>query len=121
MLFADPWEFPAPPQPSHQKRGSGFYIQEPIVNTVEGDYLTSVVLTPPSTPPPQCLSSSSSSQYDLSDNNSTITFRRKSRPMSENLSDRKGTIPMPNSDTDDERYHISRRGRFVITSEVAYR
>lgn len=121
MLFADPWEFPAAPQPNHKQRETGFYIQDPVSNIVDEHCPTSEAITPPSTPPPQCLSSSSSSQYDLSDNNSTITFRRKPRPMSENLSDRKGSMHIPTSDTDDERYHISRRGRFVITSEVAYR
>lgn len=118
LLFSDPWEFPAPPSLGRTE----FFIQEPRKKThIDADDQSSIAFTPPSSPPLPCSSSSSSSQLDLSDGSNSITYRRRARPMSENLSDRKSHVGMATDDIDDERYHISRRGRFLITSEVPHR
>ena len=100
MMFTDRWEFPAPPQPAEF-----FFIQQPykIQQGIDAEEFT-----PPSTPPQRC----PSSDCNLADARATIVNHR-SRPMSENFSDRKLIISMGTDDTDDERYHISRRARFL--------
>ncbi|KAG2176799.1 hypothetical protein INT44_007463 [Umbelopsis vinacea] len=110
MMLLDPWEFPT----TLSSRPSEFYIHD---KRDAMDDQSLVAITPPSTPP----RSTSSTSSQLSDESFQYQ-RRRARPMSENLSDRKIHVhPGTDDTTDDERYHISRRGRFVITSEVAYR
>jgi hypothetical protein len=112
MMLLDPWEFPT----TLSSRPPEFYIHDKRDSIEDGSL---VAITPPSTPPRS--TSSTSSQFELSDG-SIQQQRRRTRPMSENLSDRKFHVSSGTDDTtDDERYHISRRGRFVITSEVAFR
>jgi serine/threonine protein kinase len=112
MMLLDPWEFPA----TQSLQTKEFFIHDKRDSLDEPSL---VAITPPSTPPRS--TSSSSSQFELSDS-SIQEQRRRQRPMSENLSDRKFHVSSgTDNTTDDERYHVSRRGRFVVTSEVAFR